>query len=397
MESPQINMKCLESFAQNNYITLHEVISEGDTYAAVLLLMDPCTNMNEVDVKGTTPLYRAVIGGHLDIVKELLNDERTRVDTECTRVGDPDTQETPLYAAVRLNRIDIVTLLLDRGADVNYACKGEGTPVKRAAAVGNKELMFYLLDHGADACKKWNLFGTTVLHELLWSENHSLSDEVRADIVEEMFAHPHFDKETFVQQEDCLLVWLMILYAKDETTPGKLKMTKLLLEHGINTRCRDLFENTPLIAAAGSDDCEFVELLLRYDTDIETIKATNDEGRTALHEAALSSSHATVKMLLERGAEVNKKDDKGKTPLHDAMAQACCDMGKMLLECGADVNVRCKKGMTPLHTVADVHSRDPGYDCVDCINLLVEHGALDTVEDTQGKTPRDYLLDVFFN
>jgi ankyrin repeat protein len=48
------------------------------------------------------------------------------------------------------------------------------------------------------------------------------------------------------------------------------------------------------------------------------------QGSTALHVAAWRMRHATLKLLLERGAEVNAADGKGRTPL-DLAIRACVD------------------------------------------------------------------------
>ena len=55
-----------------------------------------------------------------------------------------------------------------------------------------------------------------------------------------------------------------------------------------------------------------------------------------------------VKMLFEKGADVNAKENDGNTALHWASVLEYAEIVKMLLAMGADVNVKNNKGNTAL-------------------------------------------------
>ncbi|KDN62992.1 hypothetical protein CSUB01_10458 [Colletotrichum sublineola] len=57
---------------------------------------------------------------------------------------------TPLLWAVRNGRLEVVRMLLDRGADVNSRTDSRQTPLFRAARNGHLEVVQMLLDRGAD-------------------------------------------------------------------------------------------------------------------------------------------------------------------------------------------------------------------------------------------------------
>jgi hypothetical protein len=59
-----------------------------------------------------------------------------------------------------------------------------------------------------------------------------------------------------------------------------------------------------------------ITLLLDSGADI---RAFNDAGATALHLAVEGGSDAVVKLLAERGADLNLEDKSGRTPLDIAM------------------------------------------------------------------------------
>ncbi len=65
-------------------------------------------------------------------------------------------------------------------------------------------------------------------------------------------------------------------------------------------------------AASGNDTARLTELLDKYPALLEV---KDNSGRTPLHEAARSGSMDTLKLLLERNADVNATDNAGQTPL----------------------------------------------------------------------------------
>ena len=83
----------------------------------------------------------------------------------------------------------------------------------------------------------------------------------------------------------------------------------------------------------------------------------NESGKTPLH-YALMGTHETTKMLLDLGADPNKKDKQGQTPLFlvcrntrkpgDPGEREYPNIVKLLLQKGADPNAKDTFGRTPL-------------------------------------------------
>ncbi len=121
---------------------LLEAIAGGDV-ARVAAMLHPDTAVNPA--QGTTPLYRAAVGGHHDIVRLLLE-----------YGADPDQpsggheEGLPLCAAACWDHAETVQALLDGGADPDAAEEGGWTALLWAAANGNLESADILLDAGAD-------------------------------------------------------------------------------------------------------------------------------------------------------------------------------------------------------------------------------------------------------
>ncbi len=96
---------------------------------------------------GDTPLITAIENGHIDIVSLLL--ERGAA-VNIKKKDGPKTGVTPLLVACRQGSIEIVSLLLDRGADVNVKNKRGETPLIAACRKGRIDIVSLLLNRGVN-------------------------------------------------------------------------------------------------------------------------------------------------------------------------------------------------------------------------------------------------------
>jgi len=56
-----------------------------------------------------------------------------------------------------------------------------------------------------------------------------------------------------------------------------------------------------------------------------------------------------LKLLIEKGAEMNVQTDCGKTALHFAVSNQFTDCSRLLIDAGCDANFQDSDGNTPLH------------------------------------------------
>lgn len=124
------------------------------------LLLDNGTEVNGVGLYGSTPLSTAVAALDRAIVTMLL---QRGADVN---IGD-ELGRSPLMAAIlNFADIDLLRLLLDAGADTNAADHRGLTPLWATLLEnGDSEIMRLLLEYGADATMPY--FGKTLLEVVL--------------------------------------------------------------------------------------------------------------------------------------------------------------------------------------------------------------------------------------
>ena len=104
-----------------------------------------------------------------------------------------------------------------------------------------------------------------------------------------------------------------------------------------------------------------------------------------LHFASQYNRINMVKLLLDKGADVNKKTEYGKTPLHYACIGDNLDMAKFLIDNGADVNAKDDNGETSLHIISKQYGSN-----TELIKLLIDNGADINSRDNKNRTPLYY-------
>ncbi|KAJ7056437.1 ankyrin repeat-containing domain protein [Mycena amicta] len=115
---------------------------------AVCKLLAPpfSTDPNTPYWNGWTPLHAAAHVGDRYIVQELLD-----AGADVNRRQDDYNGVQPLYGAVVGGHVDAARLLLEHGAEVTAWGEGKLHPLEEAVYTGNAEMVGLLLDHGADA------------------------------------------------------------------------------------------------------------------------------------------------------------------------------------------------------------------------------------------------------
>jgi ankyrin repeat protein len=160
---------------------------------------------------------------------------------------------------------------------------------------------------------------------------------------------------------------------------GLQRITTALLRNGYDADVKDSYGRTPLSWAAGNGHEAVVKLLLEKGVELET-KDKSNYGQTPLSWAAGNGHEAAVKLLLEKGAELETKSNDGQTPLSYAAWNGHEAVVKLLLEKGAELETESNYGWTPL-----LWATGSGHEAV--VKLLLEKGAeLEAKDNSHGQT-----------
>ena len=116
---------------------------------------------------------------------------------------------------------------------------------------------------------------------------------------------------------------------------GNLQGAYLLLEAGANTQIINTYKQNPLSVSVQRSDFEMTELLLDYTPYFSRDYLGNSE----LFYAIQNQDTAIVRLLVERGADVNAKNNSLKTPLMVAASTGNVEIVKYLIDNKADINI----------------------------------------------------------
>jgi len=121
------------------------------------------------------------------------------------------------------------------------------------------------------------------------------------------------------------------------------EIVDLLLGRGVDVDARDHGGLTALHAATGVEDMEVVKLLLAHGSNVNAGTGRDgDRGATALDIAASHGNSEIVELLLDAGAHIN-------LAIHSSAFAGHGATMRLLIERGADVDLRAEDGDTPLH------------------------------------------------
>ncbi|KAK3369443.1 ankyrin repeat-containing domain protein [Lasiosphaeria ovina] len=230
-----------------------------------------------------------------------------------------------LMEAIDAPQVEIVKILLERGADANLDHEGHfGSPLVMAAADGNTEVVELLLKSGAD--------------------------------VNQVLQTGHYGSA-------------LAAAAASRNT----KVVELLLKSGadVNQVLQTGYYGSALAAAAASGDTEAVKLFLKSGAEVNQVLQTGDYG-SALAAAAASQNTKVIELLLKSGADVNQVlQTRGySNALAAAVASADTEAVELLLKNGTDVNQVLQTGHFGSALAAAVASRN-----TEVVELLLKSGA----------------------
>lgn len=140
---------------------------------------------------------------------------------------------------------------------------------------------------------------------------------------------------------------------------GRLDDVKSALAQGGNPDFKGKGGFTPLVIAARNGHLDIVQYLMEKGAQID--KRDNSRKKSALLAAAFKSQDQVAAYLLDHGADINAQAINGFTPLHDAAWVGDYPLVKMLVERGARTDIKNNDGQTALQCAEIGRGRAPEH------------------------------------
>uniref|UniRef100_A0A1A9WY66 K Homology domain-containing protein n=1 Tax=Glossina brevipalpis TaxID=37001 RepID=A0A1A9WY66_9MUSC len=260
----------LEAQSERTKDTPLSLACSGGRYEVVELLLSVGANKEHRNVSDYTPLSLAASGGYVNIIKLLLSNGAEINSRTGSKLGI-----SPLMLAAMNGHTAAVKLLLDQGSDINAQIEtNRNTALTLACFQGRHEVVSLLLDRKANVEHRAKT-GLTPLMEAA-SGGYIEVGRVLLDKGADVNAAP-----VPTSRDTALTI------AADK---GHLKFVELLLLRGAAVEVKNKKGNSPLWLAAHGGHLSVVEILYGHNADIDS----QDNRRVSCLMAAFRKGHTKV-------------------------------------------------------------------------------------------------------
>ena len=311
--------------------TFIERVEQGDRTATGLFLAAGMDANAAIDQEGNTALMVAANNGRAEVVDELVQAGAN------VNVTNRQGVSALMRAATRED-VALVRTLIAAKADLNHKDSRGETALSFAAARGRRETVTLLLDSGA-----------------------------QPEAIDRAFVAAAESGEPEIAR-------LLLDRGADVQKVGGEALVKAIVQSGRSDRVND---NVKFILGMVGD-----------------VSAQDANGWSAVHLAAREGNAALLRLLLEKGADLNRVcackgflNARDWTPLQIAARRGRTEVVDLLLGGGADLRQANSRGATALHEAVE-------GDTPAIVQSLVKKGADPRARDNEGKTPLDYTSDV---
>lgn len=345
-------LKNLVNCKDSNNITLLQKTLQHNNIALVHILIDLGADITAKNEHGQTLLHEASSLNLVEIIDILISfNELARIEQskypikniKIMNVNDQDNQgQTALHAAVQSDAKNALILLLGRHVDESIV-DSKGFHALALAIYSKKiaitEILLTtrfsqsLLRSKDDFClvNAWNGIGKKYQDDINILLLADCCDKEHVELMQMLL-----DKGAGLNSAD------LILYGAIRHNLTDIVL--LLLKQNVNVNMQENNENSMLYYAIKNNNEALVEGLIAkganiHDRDIET-------GTTFLGVAVLHANQNIIKMLLNAGIHIDEVDDQGQTALHQAAQLNSTEIAKILVARGIDWNIVDNQGRT---------------------------------------------------
>jgi ankyrin repeat protein len=304
----------------------------------------------DADAGDGLPLRVSIELGFLDVASQLL-----------VTGANPNTaagkSKCPIVLALENEYFDLADLMLSKGAEISIRDQNGWTPLIWAAIKGREKVVEFLIDKGADVhvCNNdgWNAItgaffkNHASIVKILTANGAKFGEKYREAAL--LSAYEHGSTEVV---KSLISDGVSVNIATAEGQPllilaiarGDLVMLDLLLVADADVNIRDTNGNPALASAIANAQYPAAMRLIEHGSSVN-VKGPKWAG---IHLAALFGRTDLCRALLEAGASVDQLGDSSRTALMLASKEQHVETVRLLLELGADPNRKNEKNQSSL-------------------------------------------------
>lgn len=348
-------------------------------------------------------IQSAVMKNEISKVDSLLSDNRIDLNDEDLFL------ELPLFVAVDKGYVEMIDLLIDKGADINkqvyraYSNIQDLKPYRNVlelAILKSPNMIDRLIEKGYNITTELNKGEDPLVFALKFNNNIDVVKSIVGYVIEEEYTdgyktnYLHYAALSGSKEVYDYLLTILPNKEQEKTednksmvhfaaSSGNLKFFKYMLTRGFNVYEKDNFGRSIVHFAGSEEVLEYILEEFSFD-----VNEKDDSGRNALFSIFMIDNkdqrRKILKSLIEKGADVNIQTQSGLSPIHQAASFGDYDCVKLLIDNGIDVNVRDSLNHTALHILAASNNTEGNPKIV---KLLLNCGADKTIMYNNSMTP----------
>ncbi|PSN57942.1 hypothetical protein C0J52_00198 [Blattella germanica] len=326
-------------------------------------LIEGRVDLNAYDDHGFSSLHYAVIENRPEIIEILIGNG---ADPNVRQLG---TNDTPVYWAVALGRLDCVRTLALSGASLTLfnSSDVDKATIHLAAKLGKPEIVKYLLDMGVSP----NFCSLEGWPPIIYGLEHPE--------VLEVLVRRGADVNYVLKSENGFTALLHAICS------GYVFSVQKLLQMGAHwfIFCSK-YKFMAVHWAAKYDRTCVMDFLVSAGADLSAMSRGPAKDQP-IHIAAESNHANTLGYLMNKGISIETTNSFGYSPLHLAVSNFSLEAMRFLIRAGA--NIDCQTAMLQGHTPLHLAATKPEENVVSVVSFLITEGANWKLEDHSGSTP----------
>jgi ankyrin repeat protein len=270
--------------------------------------------------------------------------------------------ETPLVTAAQFGQRKVLDYLIQKGADVDGRAYFGFTPIETALKFGHTQVVASLLANNAflpEGIHKTDVANQYLLKAATTNDTWSI-EKLLAHTEADINTHDNFMKRTPLH---------------NAVMSDSFDATHTLVEKGAKINAIDINGWTSLHYAASNSDTQFASFLIEKGAKINALDNNN---RTPLFTAVLSGEEELINLLVKNGAKVNHTDKDNISALDISIINDDSAMIKCLVANGAKISADATNS-TPLEFAAETGK-------LQAVEALIQMGSSMHHKNSEGKT-----------